>query len=42
MNEKLVLYHGSDHIIEKPLFGLGSTDNDYGKGIYCTRILSCH
>ena len=30
------LYHGSDHIIEKPVFGAGKTYNDYGLGFYCT------
>lgn len=30
------IYHGSDHIIEFPKYGLGSVRNDYGKGFYCT------
>ena len=30
------IYHGSDHIIEKPLFGAGKPYNDYGSGFYCT------
>ncbi len=30
------LYHGSDHIIEKPSYALGNPNNDYGKGFYCT------
>lgn len=30
------LYHGSDHIVENPQFGLGKTYNDYGPGFYCT------
>lgn len=33
---KLHLYHGSSDIITKPLFGLGKSYNDYGKGFYCT------
>ena len=33
---KLVLYHGSPDIIEKPVFGKGKTYNDYGRGFYCT------
>ena len=37
--EKIILYHGSDHIIEKPVFGLGSSHNDYGRGFYCTHSL---
>ncbi len=31
-----VLYHGSNHIIEKPLYGKGKTWNDYGQGFYTT------
>ena len=31
-----IIYHGSDHIIEKPKFGYGKTYNDYGVGFYCT------
>lgn len=30
------LYHGSSHIIQKPVFGFGKTYNDYGLGFYCT------
>ena len=33
---KLILYHGSTAIIEKPMFGMGKTYNDYGRGFYCT------
>lgn len=33
---KLVLYHGSSEIIEKPVFGKGKAYNDYGRGFYCT------
>ena len=33
---KLVLYHGSPVIIEKPTFGKGKAYNDYGRGFYCT------
>lgn len=36
---KLVLYHGSPEIIEKPVFGKGKTYNDYGQGFYCTENL---
>ena len=31
-----ILYHGSDHIIEKPEYGKGMKNNDYGRGFYCT------
>lgn len=30
------LYHGSENIIEKPVYGKGAHYNDYGKGFYCT------
>ena len=33
---KKIIYHGSDHVIEKPVFGLGNSHNDYGFGFYCT------
>ena len=36
---KLVLYHGSTEIIEKPIYGKGKAYNDYGKGFYCTENL---
>lgn len=32
----IVLYHGSNKKIEKPLFGKGKVYNDYGQGFYCT------
>ena len=31
------LYHGSDHIVEAPTFGLGKPYNDYDLGFYCTQ-----
>ncbi len=36
---KLILYHGSIEIIEKPVFGKGKAYNDYGQGFYCTEYL---
>ena len=30
------LYHGSDHVIKKPLYMGGKSDNDYGNGFYTT------
>ena len=33
---KIDIYHGSDHIIEQPVFGKGKPFNDYGRGFYCT------
>lgn len=38
INTMIYLYHGSDHIVEKPVFGGGKPDNDYGSGFYTTRI----
>ena len=32
----MLLYHGSQFIIEKPEFGKGKKNNDYGQGFYCT------
>ena len=29
-----ILYHGSDVILKKPLYGVGKEDNDYGSGFY--------
>ena len=34
---KIILYHGSNHIIEKPTLGKGKVHNDYGQGFYCTK-----
>lgn len=36
---KLILYHGSPDILEKPIFGKGKPYNDYGQGFYCTEHL---
>jgi hypothetical protein len=36
IHDMITLYHGSDHIIEKPVFGEGKSYNDYGCGFYCT------
>lgn len=32
------LFHGSCEKIEKPLYGYGRFDNDYGRGFYTTKI----
>lgn len=37
-NNRIVLYHGSCGVIEKPLFDYGRADNDYGKGFYTTKL----
>ena len=31
------LYHGSNQIVQRPLYGKGNPENDYGLGFYCTR-----
>lgn len=36
---KIELFHGSDHVIEKPDYHLSKTNNDYGRGFYCTKEL---
>lgn len=35
----MILYHGSQEIVETPTYGLGSESNDYGRGFYCTETL---
>ncbi len=30
------IYHGSEHIVRKPSFGLGNAYNDFGLGFYCS------
>jgi len=32
------VFHGSNHIIQKPQLKLGKANNDYGRGFYCTPI----
>lgn len=36
---KRTIYHGSNHIIQKPVYGGGKRYNDYGQGFYCTDSL---
>lgn len=31
-----ILFHGSEYVIENPIYGKGSKNNDYGRGFYCT------
>ena len=33
---KMIIFHGSPNIVEKPVFGKGKKYNDYGQGFYCT------
>lgn len=39
MSDKLIVYHGSSKIIQKPVFGMGNPYNDYGLGFYCTESI---
>ena len=39
MIKKLILYHGSQAVIQKPTYGNGNPRNDYGLGFYCTEDL---
>ena len=36
MDKSIDLYHGSTEILQKPIYGLGRKNNDYGRGFYCT------
>ncbi len=36
MNKLITIYHGSEKIVEKPAFGEGKKNNDFGLGFYCT------
>lgn len=35
----MIVFHGSQVIVENPEFGKGKIDNDYGQGFYCTESL---
>lgn len=34
--EYVILYHGSESVLESPLYGYGKKENDFGRGFYCT------
>ncbi len=36
----MIIYHGSEKKIEKPVFGFGSSTNDYGQDSTAQRILN--
>ena len=36
MDKLITIFHGSQHIVEVPAFGLGRKNNDFGQGFYCT------
>lgn len=39
MKQNLIIYHGSQQIVEVPRFGIGKNYNDYGQGFYCTESI---
>lgn len=39
MKNNLIIYHGSQQIVEIPEFGIGKNYNDYGQGFYCTESI---
>lgn len=39
MQKDLIIYHGSQQIVEVPEFGVGKAYNDYGQGFYCTESI---
>lgn len=36
MDKLITIYHGSEKIVEQPVFGEGKKNNDFGLGFYCT------
>jgi hypothetical protein len=36
MDKIIKIYHGSEKIVEQPVFGEGKKNNDFGLGFYCT------
>ena len=37
MENNIIIYHGSQQIVEVPRYGVGKAYNDYGQGFYCTQ-----
>jgi len=37
--KEIIIYHGSENIIETPEYGKGKPYNDYGRGFYCTEYI---
>ena len=37
---QITIYHGSQFVIDKPVFGAGNPRNDYGSGFYCTKDIN--
>lgn len=36
LNQNITIYHGSSKELKTPIYGFGSSDNDYGSGFYTT------
>ncbi len=36
MDKEITIYHGSNKIVETPIYGEGRKNNDFGLGFYCT------
>ena len=36
MENRIIIFHGSERIIEKPEYGKGRINKDFGRGFYCT------
>ena len=36
MDKIIKIYHGSEKVIEQPIYGEGKKNNDFGLGFYCT------
>lgn len=36
MDKHITIFHGSEKIVEQPMFGEGKKNNDFGLGFYCT------
>lgn len=36
MDNLITIYHGSERIVEQPIWGGGRKNNDFGPGFYCT------
>ena len=36
MEKLITIYHGSEKIVDEPIFGKGKEHNDFGIGFYCT------
>lgn len=38
--ERIIIYHGSEQIIDKPIFNKPSLNDDYGNAFYCSRDIN--